>query len=328
MVFAIIFGCAITAQAVPVTLKVIDETKGVVSNPKTSDDNIDANIYTWIDDNLKAQNPRTPSDWWYPMYNADGVTPTGAMELTDDAMIWSITLEATPGEYEWSPGAKSLDWSNINPGMVVWEGGNPKFTVAEDGTITGITEVTIKDIPQYNEGTMTLLVTVPAGTDKVYVRGLYGNWNEPLEMTYNEAENAWLFMIDGTRILVGNQQSYKYYYGKDSWDEVEAKEDGSQRGNGEDRTLDYEEDGIQRDNVPLWYGKDPSSEKINKAEYALTVNNSELQIKGNFKMVEIYTVSGEKVETTVVSGSYVKTGLPTGIYLVRIDNAAEKIMIK
>jgi hypothetical protein len=106
--------CAISftnkAVAFPVTLKVIDQTKGQITN-KVNDQN-EINIYTWIDNNLQAQNPRTPADWWYPMYNEPGVTPNGLLVKTADAWEWTITLQAEPGEYEWNPGAKTLGWNN------------------------------------------------------------------------------------------------------------------------------------------------------------------------------------------------------------------------
>lgn len=321
-------GFTFTLQAVSVTLKVIDETGGVVSNP--DGENKDMNLYTWLSDNLKAQNPRTPSDWWYPMYNASGVTPNGNLTLEEGVLTWEITIQATEGEYEWNPGAKSLGWNNINPGMVVWEGGNPKFQVAADGTITGITEIVIEAQQQFYEGTMTLLVKVAPGVDNVYVRGLYGDWGTPLGMTYNDTEKAWLYTIDGTKIPVGNIQSYKYYYGTESWDEVEAKEDGSQRGEGEDRTLEYEQDGIVRDEVPRWYGiaasvyDYPSASKA----YEISVNDGNLQINGTFNSVQIYSVSGALLESVNISDYYINTGLSQGIYLLRVDNAVEKIMIK
>ena len=128
----------------PVTLKVIDQSKGEITN--NVDDNNETNIFCWIDDNLAAQNPRTPGDWWYPMYNDSGVTPTGALIKGADDWTWEITLNATQGTYEWNPNAKTLEWAPINPDMYAYtgdDGNNLIFTVSETGEISGHTELVI-----------------------------------------------------------------------------------------------------------------------------------------------------------------------------------------
>jgi hypothetical protein len=131
------------AQSFPVTLKVTDLTKDKTTNLQY----VNANVYTWLSPALKVQNPRQPNDWWYPMYRdgsiQDGVN--GLLVSTGNHLQWTITLQATPGVYEWNPGAKSLGRHFINPTLVEWEGGNPVFRVAEDGTVSGTTEIVVND---------------------------------------------------------------------------------------------------------------------------------------------------------------------------------------
>jgi hypothetical protein len=133
----------------PVTLRVTDNTKQEITNPKGGYH--DKNIYAWLDSELKVQNPRTPDNWWYPMYPDVTVEPTGTVNRNDNILNWSITLQVAPGNYEWNPGANSLGKHFINPGMFKWEGGNPRFSVASDGSISGTTEVTVSNTPY--EGT-------------------------------------------------------------------------------------------------------------------------------------------------------------------------------
>ncbi|MDR0829881.1 MAG: GDSL-type esterase/lipase family protein [Prevotellaceae bacterium] len=135
-----------SAQAFTVTLKVIDQTAGTITN--NVNDNNETNIYCWVSDALSTQNPRTPSDWWYPMYNAGGVSPTGLLVKNTTSWEWTITLQATAGSYEWCPGAKTLGWNTITPNMYGYigdSGNNLIFTVAADGTVTGHTELVIPD---------------------------------------------------------------------------------------------------------------------------------------------------------------------------------------
>jgi lysophospholipase L1-like esterase len=129
-----------------VTLKVIDQSKGAITN-KINDHN-ETNIFCWVSDNLKAQNPRTPDDWWYPMYNDAGCTPTGLLVKTETAWEWTITLNADTGTYEWSPNAKTLGWQPVNPNMYGYVGDNGNnliFRVGEGGVVTGHNELVIPD---------------------------------------------------------------------------------------------------------------------------------------------------------------------------------------
>jgi lysophospholipase L1-like esterase len=138
---------SVSAQSYPVTLKVIDHTAGAITN--NVDDNNETNIICWLSDALSAQNPRTPSDWWYPMYHDNGVSsPNGLLVKNPDSWEWTLTLQATAGTYEWNIIAKTLGWGDINPDMYAYVGDNGNnliFTVGADGTVGGHTELVIPD---------------------------------------------------------------------------------------------------------------------------------------------------------------------------------------
>jgi len=185
----------------PVTLKVIDQTKGEITN--ASDHNL-TNIYCWIDDNLKAQNPNSPSNWWYPMYDtsvADGtdvnITPNGALTQGTDDWTWEITLNVMAGTYEWNPQAKSLGWTTLNQGMYNYtadDGNNLKFTVASDGTISGNYEITI---PNDNVGISN------AGLSNVVVVG----GKSSISATFNGVANVSVYSVQGVLIKTASAQS-------------------------------------------------------------------------------------------------------------------------
>jgi hypothetical protein len=135
-------NCVYDDKSYPVTLKVIDPLNGKLSNP--SGTNKDKNIYAWIDANLKVQNPRQPNNWWYPMYKDNEVeSPTGALVSQGNRLEWTLILQLTPGVYSWKPGAKSIGWHFLNPTVIRLEDENATFEVASDGTITGITEISL-----------------------------------------------------------------------------------------------------------------------------------------------------------------------------------------
>ncbi|MCD7971599.1 MAG: hypothetical protein LUG18_02875 [Candidatus Azobacteroides sp.] len=332
-----LFACAAIfttkAETFSVTLRIVDMTKGEVTNPGTSDDNIDANIYTWLDDALLPLNPRTPADWWYPMYNDPDVSPKGEMTLTESALVWSLTIQAEPGKYEWSPGAKSADWNDIRNSLFPFEGdedtNNLIFEVAADGTITGHTELVITEVIEYYSGTMTLAVEVPAGTEEVYVRGLYGDWATPILMNYIDSENAWVYEVEGSRIPKGQVQEYKYYYGEDSWEKIEANEDGSMRGDGDNRELNYIEGDIQWDTVLAWYVGETALEIVKEGkDYTISTGNGSLKITGNVNNVTVYTLTGAVVDAANVNGIYSNAALSGGLYIVKVNGISEKVAVK
>ncbi|MCL1944013.1 MAG: hypothetical protein FWF54_10770 [Candidatus Azobacteroides sp.] len=308
-----------------VTLKVIDLTNGEKTNPKTDADNTDANIYTWIDDGLKALNPRSPEpdNWWFPMYEDHSITPHGAMVQGDGKLEWTLTLNVAPGVYEWNPGAKSLGWKDINTRMTVFPfTGNPKFEVENDGTITGVTSVEVEQVIEYNEGIMTLAVTAPAGTQKVFVRGLYGDWNNTVEAIYSGEYGFWLYEIDGTQIPKGNEtQEYKYWWTSDSWDTEETVDaEGTKRA--ENRSLTYAEDDIQYDEVLFWGGGwTPSSIKKTGLDQNIdiSVSGNNIVVTGTYNLVKVYTFSGQSTGTT---------NLPSGFYIVNVDGVSQKVIVK
>ncbi|MDR0798139.1 MAG: T9SS type A sorting domain-containing protein [Dysgonamonadaceae bacterium] len=328
----LLFVFTTKAATFPVTLKVIDLTKGVVTNPSTEADNTDANIYTWIDDALAALNPRTPGDWWYPMYHDAGViSPNGAMNLTADALEWTITLQAEPGEYSWSPGAKSLGWKNINPSMFPFEGDNETnnlyFQVDATGKITGHNELIITEIVEYNEGTMTLTVEVPEGTSAVYVRGLYGSdWDTPIAMEYNAVYGSWIYEIQGNRIPKGQEvQVYKYWWSNDTYATEEAIDDhGTLRET--NRTLTYVNGDIVYDEVIAWAGK-TGIRQLNP-NVGVTIYGKNLSVTGDFSTVKIYQINGRLVDQSQNAGAYSNSRLSTGVYVLQVDGFIQKIIIK
>jgi lysophospholipase L1-like esterase len=149
IIAALLLACMLYAMAAPtsVTLKVIDMSKGVVTN--RIDNQNEVNIFTWLSDNLSAQNPRTPADWWYPMYNDAAVSSgNGLLVKTDSSWNWTLSLQVEPGTYQWCPHAKTLGWQPIKPLMFDYtadDGNNLVFTVSATGELSGNYELVIPD---------------------------------------------------------------------------------------------------------------------------------------------------------------------------------------
>ncbi|MDR0546874.1 MAG: GDSL-type esterase/lipase family protein [Dysgonamonadaceae bacterium] len=149
------------AESFPVTLKVIDQTSGQITN-KVNDNN-ETNIFAWLDDNLKSQNPTTPGEWWWPMYNdpAFAAYTNGLLVKTESSWEWTLPLLVEPGTYEWNPYAKTLGWQSITPNMYPYTGDNGNnlvFTVDDAGSVSGHYELIIPDPATATKYPVTLQV--------------------------------------------------------------------------------------------------------------------------------------------------------------------------
>lgn len=142
----------------PVTLKVIDKTGGEITN--NVNDNNETNVYCWISDGISTESP----DWWDAMYNDATYGKTGELIKTDDSWIWQITVQAPVGTHEWNPSMKTLGWKEINKNVAYFGEGNRIFTVAEDGSVSGDTEVVLNR-PSGNK-TSVKLAFVDQSTEK------------------------------------------------------------------------------------------------------------------------------------------------------------------
>lgn len=180
-IISLLILCVITilglhAQSYQVTLKVIDETKEITKGSGTG-----KTIIVELSSNLKSQNPRDPKPtaWWYPMNDNDTEvnSPKGLFTNNTDNFTWEITLNATPGTYTWKPFLKTT-WQPLNNYYKYAEEGAEAltFTVGNDGTISGTTELMVKKHP------FTLKVVDPT---KTVTKGSGTGQNVIVEMSNN-----------------------------------------------------------------------------------------------------------------------------------------------
>jgi len=129
----------------PITLKIIDETKTITNGTGS---NAGTNVITSLSAALQAQNPRSPNptDWWYPMYADATYSPKGTYTNNTTDYTWQTTLYAIPGTYTWTPYLKSTGWTYLNNTYIYAATPTITFTVNEDGSITGITQIVIPNV--------------------------------------------------------------------------------------------------------------------------------------------------------------------------------------
>lgn len=131
-----------------VTLRVIDETKGEVTNSEAWPDE---SVYTWLGNtsNWAAINNMpagTMAGSWCGMY--DGLTG-GKLEKTDEEWIWSFTFEPQKGlTYHWNPGVWKDEARTESHLQALHTPGNIEFSVSSTGVVSGCITLRIKSTTQ------------------------------------------------------------------------------------------------------------------------------------------------------------------------------------
>ncbi|MDD4969306.1 MAG: PKD domain-containing protein [Paludibacter sp.] len=67
---------------------------------------------------------------------------------------------------------------------------------------------------------------------------------------------------------------------------------------------------------------------IDYNNYTITTNNSKISIDGVLGSVEIYDISGRRIQTEKTSGKFISNNLNSGLYIVRVDGFTAKISVK
>lgn len=118
------------------TLRVIDKTKGIVTNNGIWPDEA---VYTWLGNTSNWSAISNNGSWWTGMYTG---LPGGKLEKTSDAWIWSYTFEPEFGQtYNWNPGVFVDEGRTENSLKGMHVNRNLAFTVSTTGQMTG--EVTL-----------------------------------------------------------------------------------------------------------------------------------------------------------------------------------------
>jgi hypothetical protein len=124
------------------TIRVIDETKGVVTNSEIWGEQ---SVYTWIGNTttwaaLNNMPTGTMAGRWIGMYNG---LQGGRLEKTDEAWIWSYSFEPVNGlTYNWNPGVWVDSVRTENSLKAMHVNRNLRFSVSNNGVVSG--ELTLR----------------------------------------------------------------------------------------------------------------------------------------------------------------------------------------
>lgn len=165
----------------------------------------------------------------------------------------------------------------------------------------------------------TLQVSVPAGTAQVYANGSFNGWT--FQALTNIGGDLW--QLTG---ITSTEQSIQYSYAcAQDWAYVEDYF-GT-------HTLNYSPGSTATSNdiVSAWTNTpEPSGtgeSALSPTKFAFAPHAFSITFEGS-AAVEVYTAAGALIDATIATGTYTKGNLQVGVYIVKIDGIAKRIIIK
>ncbi len=172
-------------------------------------------------------------------------------------------------------------------------------------------------------GDITINITVPEGTPAVWIIGSFNNWalETAIQATLNE---------DGTYTAIIPMVAdieYKCWNYPD-WIYEEAK-DAEGNGLDENRTASFETGPVFDITVLYWknvYGATGVKDPISQAYRMYTIHGT-IVVEGVTSTVTIFDLNGRLIQNTRANGTFVSRELRPGLYIIRVDNMAQKIVV-
>lgn len=232
-----------------------------------------------------------------------------------DGKIFKITIHSLD--------AKNMEFKFVAGPAWSYEQADPK-----DNYVYGITEntksVVVNSFKAYFDpektGTINITATVPAGTDSVFIQGDFLGWDmtKAIKGVKNQ-DGTFSFSIPMVMKIIYN------LYNKADWSYVEAGTDGEKF---PDRSATYPEDATKAVTVVAWKKSISGVSDIKEAANKMYSINSQLVVENVQSNVNIYDVTGRKIENAVMSGTFKSKKLNAGLYIVHVDGASKKIAVK
>ncbi len=227
-------------------------------------------------------------------------------------MLTIHTLDTTTLEYKFLAG----------PGWPYEQTNSDNYNYLADGGVVVCDEFNAIYDPS-KVGDITINVTVPEGTNEVWVVGSFNNWSmeEAIQATKNE-DGTWTAVIPGVADI-----EYKIWC-HDDWPYEEAVDaEGNSLPN--NRTASFEEGPVFDITVLYWKELyNPTSVQRKFFEnYRMYTRDRSIVVEGVHSDVMVIDLSGRIVERATMKGTFISHMLRTGIYIIRVDDQTQKVAV-
>ena len=178
-------------------------------------------------------------------------------------------------------------------------------------------------------GDVTITATVPEGTDRVWIMGSWTGWNwgsDPespaLEMT-KQVDGTFTYTV--TDVVEFTYNLYNWPGG--DWSYVEATEDGLSKYPDRSASTDDKDVHIT---VYAWMKDAPTGipQVSNVNAFNAYSANGQIIVNGTFSQVSVFDLTGRIIQSVKTFGSFTSKSLPKGIYIVRVDNVPQKVIVR
>jgi hypothetical protein len=173
-------------------------------------------------------------------------------------------------------------------------------------------------------GDITINITVPEGTAEVWVVGSYNSWD--IANAIQASKNP-----DGTFTAVIPMVAdieYKIWC-HNEWAYEEAA-DAQGTSLASNRTASFVDGPVYNITVAYWkelYVPSGIVRQPDRAVYRAYADNGRIFVEGVKEGVSVFDISGRMIDNARIRGTYTSGYLKTGVYILRIDDQAQKLYV-
>jgi len=209
------------------------------------------------------------------------------------------------------------------------QGANYTYPDPTQNTAAVIVESFKKIYDPTKVGDVTIIATVPAGTERVWIMGshLGWNWDNLVEGTRNQDGT---FTIVAENVMSFEYRLYNWYEPEWGYPEVGETDPTKELPN---RTAQYDPTNPANNtiNITVWGWLKPAPTAVPNVffdRYQVKTVNRTITVNNVTSRVELFDVMGRQLEKANVRGSYTTGLLTNGIYILKIDGISAKIAVK
>lgn len=173
-------------------------------------------------------------------------------------------------------------------------------------------------------GNINITATVPAGTQRVWIMGSHLGWNwDKLQEGTKNTDGTFSFVVNNVMSV-----SYRLYNWTEAWAYPEA-DDADATKERAARTAAYPADANLAITVSAWRNVAPNAlPSLNADKYNVYTSNRSIVVEGVTSKVDIYDISGRNIESSVLTGTFNSKTLNSGLYIIKVDGATQKVSVK
>jgi hypothetical protein len=221
------------------------------------------------------------------------------------------------------PDTTTLEFKFVaGPGWSYEQTNSDNYVYMEDGGVV-VCDAFKAIYSEGNVGDIVLNIKVPAGTPEVWIIGDFVGWQvENAVQATKVTDTTYTITIHAADI------SYKVYNHPD-WIYEEAKDTAGTSVT--DRTASFL-DGPTYD-VTVAYWKDvfeaPTAVKdVDNLINRVYVSNSSIVVDGVVEKVTVFDIQGRIMQDARIKGTFRSRALNTGVYIIRVDNQVQKVLVR